>query len=59
MPVRRETLARLEMLAREVSRIVHHRVEPLQVAAVLVERNLERLSDRELVQAVARAGRDR
>ena len=59
MPVRPETLTRLEVLAEEVSRLVHHRVEPLQVAAVLVERNLEEFTDQELATAVAGGGRKR
>jgi hypothetical protein len=45
------------VLARRVSGLVHHRVEPLQLAAILVERELERLSDQELAQGLA--GRDR
>jgi len=58
MPVRPETLSRLVALAEQVSRLVQHRVEPLQVAAVLVERDLEAFSDKELAHAVARgAGR--
>jgi putative toxin-antitoxin system antitoxin component (TIGR02293 family) len=40
MPVRRETLARLQELARAVSQIVDYRVEPLQVAALILERDL-------------------
>jgi hypothetical protein len=58
MPVRAETLARLEVLAREVSRLVQHRVEPLQVAAVLVERHLAHMNARMLAQAIASAGPD-
>lgn len=59
MPVRPETLTRLEALAEKVSRLVHHRVEPLQVAALLVERNLENFTDQELARAVAAGGRRR
>jgi uncharacterized protein (DUF2384 family) len=40
MPVRRRTLALLQELASAVSQIVEHRVEPLQMAALLVERDL-------------------
>ena len=40
MPVRRETLARLQELARAVSQIVDYRVEPLQVATLIPERDL-------------------
>ncbi len=47
IPVRPETLARLEKLAAEVSELVDHRVEPLQVAAVLIERDLETSLDTE------------
>ncbi len=56
IPVKPETLARLEKLAHEVSDLVEYRVEPLQVAAVLIERDLEHMSEEELVEAVARAG---
>jgi hypothetical protein len=49
-------LARLEKLAHEVSDLVEYRVEPLQVAAVLIERDLEHMSEEELVEAVASAG---
>lgn len=59
MPVRAETLIRLQALSEEVSRLVQHRVEPLQIAAVLIERDLEHFTDRELAQAVAHAGRRR
>ena len=51
--VRPETLVRLERLAAEVSALVDHRVEPLQVAALLIERELESLSDHELAEATA------
>lgn len=47
MPVRRETLARLQELARVVSQIVEYRVEPLQVAALIVEREMALWGDRE------------
>lgn len=56
IPVRPETLARLERLAAEVSALVDHRVDPLQVAALLIERDLESLSEEELVEAAASAG---
>ena len=57
MPVRPETLTRLQALAEEVSRLVHHRVDPLQVAAVLLERDLEHFTDQELAATVADVGR--
>jgi hypothetical protein len=57
MPVRPETLARLQAVAAQVSEIVEFRVEPLQVAALLVERDLDRLDDREVVEAVTSAAR--
>jgi hypothetical protein len=53
IPVRPETLARLEKLADAVSELVDHRVEPLQVAALLIERDLEQGSEEELVRAAA------
>jgi len=57
MPVRPETLARLQAVAARVSEIVEFRVEPLQVAALLVERDLDRLDDRAVVEAVRSAAR--
>lgn len=57
MPVRPETLTRLQALAAQVSEIVEFRVEPLQVAALLVERDLDRLDDREVVEAVTSGAR--
>jgi hypothetical protein len=59
MPVRPETLTRLQALAAQVSEIVEFRVEPLQVAALLVERDLERLDDRHVVEAVTSLARKR
>ena len=56
IPVRPETLARLERLAVEVSELVDYRVEPLQVAALLIERDLESLSREELVDVATSAG---
>jgi len=56
IPVRPETLARLEKLAVEVSALVDYRVEPLQVAALLLERDLESLTENELVEAAVGAG---
>ena len=56
IPVRPETLARLEKLADAVSDLVDYRVEPLQVAALLIERDLEQGSEEELVRAAARGG---
>lgn len=53
IPIRPDTLPRLQELARKVSEIVGYRVEPLQVAALLVERNLEALDEREVLQGVA------
>jgi hypothetical protein len=57
MPVRPETLTRLQALAVQVSEIVEFRVEPLQIAALLVERDLDRLDDQEVVEAVTSAAR--
>jgi hypothetical protein len=42
-----------------VSEIVEFRVEPLQIAALLVERDLDRLDDRAVVEAVSSAARKR
>ena len=41
IPVRPETLASLEKLAADVSGLVDYRVEPLQVAALMIERDLQ------------------
>ena len=57
IPFRRATLGRLESLADEVSRIVEARVEPLQVAAILLERGLEGLSADELARLLRRRHR--
>jgi hypothetical protein len=59
LPFRPETLARLQVLSARVSAIVEFRVEPLQIAALLVERDLDRLDDREVVEAVTSAARNR
>lgn len=40
IPMRSGTLARLEELAKEVSRYATRRVEPLQLAALIIERHL-------------------
>ena len=56
IPVTPGTLARLEKLALEVSALVDYRVEPLQVAALLIERDLESLTEGELVEAAVAAG---
>jgi hypothetical protein len=54
LPVRPETLARLQKLADQVSDVLKHRVDPLQVAAVLIERDLDRFGEADLVRKVAR-----
>ena len=59
MPVRPDTLSRLQELASKVSQIVSYRVEPLQVAALLVERDLDTLDDREVVGSAVAAARRR
>ena len=59
LPFRPETLTRLQELSARVTEIVEFRVEPLQIAALLVERDLDRLDDREVVEAVAAAARKR
>lgn len=41
IPIRPQTLARLQDLANEVSQLVDYRVKPLQLAAVLIERDLQ------------------
>jgi hypothetical protein len=59
MPVRDETLVRLETLAQQVSRLVDHRVEPLQIAALLIERGLEQVTDDKLAESIAETERQR
>ena len=46
IPVRPGTLVRLERLAAEVSDLVDYRVEPLQVAALMIEHDLASWSDK-------------
>jgi len=46
IPVRPETLVRLQRLAAEVSDLVDYRVEPLQVAALMIEHDLASWSDK-------------
>lgn len=57
IPFRQATLGRLQSLADEVSRIVEARVEPLQVAAILLERGLDGLSPDELAALLRRRQR--
>lgn len=54
--VRPETLARLEKLAAAVSDLVDYRVEPLQVAAILLERDLQEPGERDLVEGGTATG---
>jgi len=59
IPVRPETLARLETLAEAVSDLADYRVEALQVAALLLERDLEVWGKNDLIQTAASAVRRR
>ena len=57
LPLAEETLSRLEKLAKRVGEVENVHVEPMQVAAVILERTLERMSDEDagkLVQERAR-----
>jgi hypothetical protein len=53
LPVRPETLARLQRLADQVSDVLEHRVDPLQIAAVLIERNLDEFGEADLATSIA------
>ena len=56
IPVRPETLARLERLAVQVGELVDYRVEPMQVAALLLERDLESLREERPIETAVSSG---
>ena len=56
LPIRPETLARLQQLADKVSDVLEHRVDPLQIAAVLIERDLDRFGEADLIRSIAASG---
>ena len=56
VPVRPDTLARLEALATEVSALARYRVEPLQLAAILIEHNLDQVSKAQMIEALSGSG---
>jgi hypothetical protein len=45
LPLAEQTLGRLEQLAKRVGEIEHVRVEPMQVAALILERTLASMTD--------------
>lgn len=52
VPLTEETLARLEELAQEIEEKRHVRVEPMQVAALLLENAAENVADEDIEQIV-------
>jgi hypothetical protein len=52
VPLTEETLARLEELSRELEEKRHVRVEPMQVAALLLENAAENIADEDIEQIV-------
>lgn len=59
VPLREQTLRRLERLAHEIGEKHHVRVEPLQVAALLLERITEKTADEEIEQIIESASTSR
>ena len=56
VPVRPDTLARLEDLATKVSALARYRVEPLQLAAILIEHSLNQTSKAQMIEALSGSG---
>lgn len=54
VPLTEETLTRLEELAQEIEKKRHVRVEPMQVAALLLENAAENIADEDIEQIAAR-----
>jgi hypothetical protein len=57
VPLADRTLGRLEQLAKRVGEVEHVRVEPMQVAALILERTLERMTDEDTGKLIQRLGR--
>lgn len=55
IPLREQTLRRLERVAHVIGEKQHVRVEPLQVAALLLERITEKTADEEIEQIIESA----
>jgi len=58
VPLRPDILARLEDLATNVSAMAQCRVEPLQLAAILIEHNLDQVSTAQMLEALSGGGLD-
>ena len=56
VPVRPEVLTRLKELAAKVSALAGHRVQPLQLAAILIEHNLDQVRQTEIIEALSSSG---
>jgi hypothetical protein len=59
VPLADQTLERLEQLARNLEEKRHMRVEPMQVAALLLENITESIADEDIEQIVDSAGGSR
>lgn len=57
LPLKERTLKRLVQIARDIERRRHTRVEPMQVAAMLLERTLQNVTEED-TEDLARAGDD-
>jgi hypothetical protein len=57
VPLTEETLARLEELAQEIEEKRHVRVEPMQVAALLLENAAENIADED-IEHIVESGRN-
>ena len=56
VPVRPEVLTRLKELAAKVSALAGHHVQPLQLAAILIEHNLDQVRQTEIIEALSSSG---
>src|SRR5713226_8784928 len=59
VPFSHQTLKRLEQLSRDIREKRHVRVEPLQVAALLLERITEKTADEEIDRIIDSASRSK
>jgi len=57
LPLAEQTLSRLESLAQRVGTAENVRVEPMQVAAIILERTLEHMSDEDAGRLLQERGR--
>lgn len=54
LPLAEQTLGRLEQLAKRVGEAEHVRVEPMQIAALILERTLESITDEDAGKLIRR-----